>query len=116
MDANETKTFEKCPQCGGKERFFENLGKAVKGRGLAPANALFAYQVDAEKIPIPPQMVERLPIGSELPAYSVATDICTGCGTVYAVLLRRFSVKRPLVIGGLPHGMVLPGTNDPRFS
>ncbi len=134
MENNSAKDFE-CPVCSLKkwlievlglkeappkttERFHEELGKALKGRGLAPPNFKLFLQFKQGVVSLPPQVEARVPIGAEVPAYAYATDICTGCGTIYAVMIQRATAKKE---AGRPKvdiaTLKIPGMgNNPQFS
>jgi len=75
------------------EPFFESLVKVAKGRGLVPPD--YHFWLDAKQgTVLQPQHIERLPIGSEIPAFQFAAEICATCGTVYAARLERATAKR----------------------
>ena len=122
MDKDFNRTFTKCPCCGSGFRFFEELGKELKERKLAGENWNYRYEtrqgpvVDMTKEP-------AYPIGTELPTFGIITDVCMDCGCMYAIDLRRGSIKKPAPIttpanraqrrrderGG--PGLILPGNN-----
>ena len=94
MEKDFKKTFSECPVCHSTNRFFEQMAQEVKDRGLAHPNWIFSYDTregvvaDQEKLKL-----NQVPIGSELPAYFLRTDICMDCGNVYAVELVRLNAK-----------------------
>jgi len=78
------KTFDKCPACGSDKRFVQTLVEIAKDRGLARENwKMFfdsrrGYVLDQNRVIL-------MPIGSKVPAFQIATDICMECGCIYAV-------------------------------
>ncbi len=117
MDTDFSKEFKECPNCKSTERFFEELNKALKGRGLVPPEHRLYLEVK-QNAPISKQVLERLPIGSEIPGFAYATDICTGCGTIYTVALQRVEMKKGIQTSRIiPPKITMEGMgNDPRFS
>ena len=90
-----SKEFNKCPCCGSESRFFEGIVKELKQRGIADKD--FNFFLDLKTGPVAsPQMINKLPIGGEIPGFAFATDICTDCGTIYAVRLDKITVKKGL--------------------
>ncbi len=89
------KEFSKCPACGGENRMFEQMGKELKERGLASEDMNFYYDMKNGAL-ANQDMMTRLPIGGELPAFSVAQDICLDCGCIYTVRLERTNAKKGL--------------------
>lgn len=90
-----SKEFNKCPCCGSENRFFETIVKEMKERGIAEEK--WNFFLDMKIGPVAnQQMIDRLPIGSEIPGYNFATDICADCGCIYAVILERKTVKKGL--------------------
>lgn len=90
---NISKRFDQCPVCESKERFFEQMGNELKLRGiLKPEIGVF---MDMKSGTIGnKEMINRLPIGSELPGFAYATDICIKCGLIYAVRIETHKVKK----------------------
>jgi hypothetical protein len=86
-DKEYTKLFDKCPECGCTERVFESMGKEVTGLGLSRPDWKFTFDVRSgivEDVKAP-----KVPIGTELPTFSVMTDICGNCGMIYCTGIRR---------------------------
>jgi len=86
------KDFNQCPNCGSESRFMEAMGKELVERNLAPDKWKQAYDFKAGVVSEPNHTPLRLLAGAKLPAYTIVTDICTECGTVYAVKLDRKDV------------------------
>lgn len=95
MDKNFHKEFTKCPCCGSEDRFLEQLGNELKARGLAREDWSFHLDVRQGAV-IDPTKEAAIPIGSEVPAYGLMTDICMSCGCVYAIDITRADVKKTL--------------------
>ncbi len=103
MDADFKREFAKCPLCGCEERFFEELGKQAVAEGTVSPEFHFAKEAmngvtQDQKRPL--RMGDK-PIG-----WTFETDICMGCGTMYAVKLARLGaeVKSPIYVPGNGHG------------
>ena len=88
MDKDFHKTFDSCPNCDSTLRFCEELGKELKDRGLARAEWNMRYD-SRQGIVADQNRTILIPIGSHLPGFSIVTDVCMDCGTMYAVELRR---------------------------
>ena len=105
MDADYSKTFDKCPHCGCEERLFEALGKEAVANGTVTPEFHMALDsksgiVQDEKRPL---ILGDKPIG-----WAFDTDICTGCGAIYAVRIRRVEVEIRLP----PPQLVVPGNGN----
>lgn len=87
--------FDKCPSCGSKERFFEDIVRELRQRGLARENWNFYLDMKQGIVSDPIKEASIL-IGAEIPAYSFATDICSDCGCIYVVKLQRLTVKKSM--------------------
>ena len=95
MDKDFHREFTKCPCCGSEDRFFEQLGKELKERGLAREE--WNFHMDVKQGAVVDQTKEAtIPIGSEVPGYGIITDVCMECGCVYAVDLTRNDVKKSI--------------------
>ncbi len=90
---NISKRFDHCPLCESKERFFEMMGNELKLRGIAKPEVGFYLDMKSGAMGNK-EMINRLPIGSELPGFSYATDICMKCGLIYAVRIDSHNVKK----------------------
>lgn len=99
MDKEFVKEFTKCPACGSEDRFFESIANELKQRGLAQKGWNFALD-SKQGVVGSKQMMDNLPIGSELPTFQFETDICTDicmeCGNIYATKFIRGQAKRGL--------------------
>ncbi len=86
--------IDKCPVCGSKERFFEQMGNEMKLKGrLKPESGVY-FEVKAGFVG-DKAMLDRLPIGAEITKFRVCLDVCK-CGLVYAVKKERvIVVKQP---------------------
>jgi len=85
------KTFDKCPTCGSTRRFCE---EALKG-DLTPK--------DMEERPLVLYSAEFTihPPGKLFPVHLVALmDVCVNCGTVYAFVLLKETLRPTLSSGG----------------
>ena len=90
------KEFDKCPACGSKERFFEDIVKELKDRGLLDLKiACFDFQLQ-QGFPLPPQKMAILPFGSEIPHFKRMWDTCCSCGLDYAIHLEKVIVKKSI--------------------
>ncbi len=110
--------FDKCPVCSSKERYCESLGNQEKSRGHMRKDMNFCFQV-IEGICIDKGIEATLPMGTTLPSYHVATDICSDCGTLYVTQIVEDKVmKQPnIVLPGQQGGFTMPpfpGTTNPR--
>ena len=95
MDKDFHRTFTKCPCCGSEDRFLEQLGNELKARGLAREE--WNFHLDIRQGVVLDQVKEAaIPIGSEVPGYGIATDICMDCGCIYAIDLTRNDVKKTI--------------------
>jgi len=102
MDKDFNHTFTKCPACDGENRFFEQLANELKERGIGREEWGFHLDVK-EGIVVDREKEPALPIGSELPTYGIITDVCMDCGCMYAVDLRRGSIKKPAPLAAPPN-------------
>lgn len=109
-----TRSFSQCPCCGSKERFFEDIAEQARIDGIATDKYSLVYTSysnaagEAKKL-------NSLPVGAKIPAYSIATDVCSSCGCVYAIELRTFMVRKaanPNRPGPIP-SIVVPGGKLP---
>jgi hypothetical protein len=89
------KEFTKCPECGSENRMFEQMGQELKDRGVAKEDMKFYFDMKNGAL-ANQEIMAKLPIGGELPAFATATDICTDCGCIYAVRLERTNAKKGL--------------------
>ena len=90
---NISKRFDQCPACASKERLFEQMGNELKLRGIIKPETGVYMEMKSGVIGNK-EMINRLPIGSELPGFSYATDICIKCGLIYAVRIETSKVKK----------------------
>ena len=95
MEKNFHKSFTKCPCCGSERRFLEQLGEELRARGLARPEWQFHLDV-RQGVVLDPAKDAAIPIGSEIPAYGLMTDICTNCGCIYAIDISRSDAKKSL--------------------
>lgn len=102
MEKDFHRTFTKCPCCGGENRFFEQMADEMKERGLARPEWHFRYDM-RDGIVVDPQKVASIPIGSEVPQYGFATDICIDCGCIYAIDIVRTNSKKPAPLAVPPN-------------
>ena len=114
MGSNFAKDFTQCPNCGSEQRFFEELGKEIKARGLASEDWRQAYD-DKQGVVMDPTKDAKLPIGSTVPAFIIITDICLDCGSVYAIHLERHNAQKNIRLPS-NQGRMPPGMNNPQFS
>jgi len=94
-DTKWVKEFAKCPQCGSDQRMFEQIGKEMKERSLIPQDELVCFE-SRQGAMANQNVIAKLPIGAEIPAFAVATDFCSECGCFYAVKLERANAKKTL--------------------
>ena len=90
MDPNYKQEFSQCPNCHSEERFFETLGKEAVASGMV--SPTFNFALDAKNGVVQEQNQHHT-VGEELIGWSFKTDICTGCGVIYAAGLQRSIVK-----------------------
>ena len=95
MDKDFRRTFTKCPCCGCEDRFLEQLGNELKGRGLARDDWNMHLDV-RQGVVVDQTKATAIPIGSEVPGYGFMTDICMDCGCVYAIDITRTDVKKSI--------------------
>lgn len=95
MEKDFHREFGKCPCCGSEDRFLEQLGEELKERGLAKDDWHFHMDV-RQGVVTEPSKAAAIPIGSEVPAYGFMTDICMGCGCIYAIDITRTDVKKSI--------------------
>lgn len=81
-----------CPNCGSPDRFMEQLGQELKDRKLFKEEMRAYYEVKQGTL-LDQSRVAFIPLGSMLPGFHIATDICMKCGTIYAVELVRTEGK-----------------------
>lgn len=110
--------FEKCPVCKSKKRYCESLATKEKAKGHMREELNFHFQV-IEGHCKDPGMEASLPMGTILPAYQVAIDICSDCGTLYVThIIEGQVIKQPNIIlpgqGGGPKLPPFPGTSNVR--
>ena len=95
MDKDFNRQFGKCPCCGSEDRFLEQLGNELKERGLARKE--WAMHLDVRQGVVVDETKEAaIPIGSEIPAFGLITDICMECGCIYAIDITRTNVKKSI--------------------
>ena len=87
------KEFKQCPNCGSENRFLENLAKELKKKGWARLDWRYAFDYRQGSV-IDPDMEKHIPTGGEVPAYTIATDICEDCGTIYATFMETTVAKK----------------------
>ena len=109
MDKDFHKKFSKCPSCGSEDRFLEQLGNELKERKLARDEWNMRWDF-RQGVVADQAKAKSIPIGSELPGFEVATDICMNCGCMYATSLTRISGK----IGIVPPPPITPNRADRR--
>lgn len=128
MEKNFSKEYE-CPVCALKawliERlelvdeipddvpFFQSIVNEMKLSGLCSHDWQFFY--DAKQGVVADQAIlNQTPLDKMLPAYSLKTEICATCGTIYAKKLTRGSARKQpklVVPGNIP-----PFGNNLRFN
>lgn len=120
MEHEFEKKFPKCPVCkfreeiaeilgkpelalsDGKNAFCGQMGEEMKERGLARPE--WNFHLDLTKgIVVDRNKESSIPIGSKVPAYGIATDICLDCGCIYATNLIRNNEKKPAPILAPPN-------------
>ena len=117
--AEEVIEFSKCPACGSEERYCESLANQEKARGHMRKDLRYCFEV-VNKVCMDDQMVNNLPVGTEMPAYTATTDICSNCGNIYVTSITEVkATKQPqlLVPGGkgfIPPQFPGPGMSNPK--
>ena len=108
MEKDFHREFTKCPQCGSEDRFLEELGKELKERGVAREE--WNMHLDVKEGHVVDEAKEAaIPIGSDVPAFGIITDICMNCGCIYASVLQRRDAKK-----GLPPAQPIPSNRAQR--
>lgn len=74
--------FDKCPNCGSKERLVGGLAEKEKKKGNMRKDLNF-YAYIIPGVVKDPQREHQLLIGTSLPAYKICLDVCLQCGTIY---------------------------------
>jgi len=110
MDTKFHKDFKSCPACGSTNRFFESMANELKDRGVVRKE--WAFYLDIKQGVVMDKVKEqRLIIGSQVPAYTYATDICMDCGCVYAMFIERSNATKSIEpatnMPGPPLGQVI---------
>ncbi|KKN53798.1 hypothetical protein LCGC14_0598910 [marine sediment metagenome] len=110
------KQFYQCPNCGLNERFFEILSKELKDKGYAREEWRFSLDF-RQGVVIDKTREAAIPMGAKIPSFQVTTDVCFGCGTIYAIELKSSEATKSIVPKIIKPGDELPPmANDPRFS
>jgi len=92
--------IDKCPVCGSKRRFVEELAKTEKEEGRMRRGLGFCTHIIRDSV-VDREMVNQMPYGTEIPLYEVWMDICLGypdkpCGNIYAVkIVKDTATKKP---------------------
>ena len=120
MEREFDKKIPKCPVCrlreelaqilgkpelaigDGEERFFEQMAEEMKERGLTRPEWHFHYDIQ-KGVVVDHEKIASIPIGSEVPAYGLMTDVCLDCGCVYATDIIRYNSKKPAPIAIPPN-------------
>lgn len=100
--------YTKCPACGSESRHFEELSAEAIELGSAKEGFVTGYDMTNGVIG-EPEILQRLPLGSEAPSIRVVTDICKDCGSLYAVIVVTGKFKKQLAVA--PPTIHLPGNN-----
>ena len=90
------KAFDSCPNCGSKERFIGGLAEVLRKKGYGRAIWDMFYNVSEGPV-IDQAWEARIPVGAEVPTFGIKTDICSDCGTVYAIELVTGSADKQVV-------------------
>ena len=106
MDSEYNKTFTKCPHCGSEERFFEELGKEAVANGTVGPDFHLAYIATNGVVQ---DKQKSLYPGDKPVGFAFETDICTGCGAIYATKVKRAEVEVRMT----PAGLVKPNFYTP---
>lgn len=102
------KEFPECPSCGSREQFFAGIVRELKERGVVDQG--WSFYLDAKQgVVFDPKKEAGLLVGSEVPGYSFATDICANCGCIYVVRLQRMTAKK-----GIAPVQILPNRGERR--
>ena len=86
------KTIDTCPTCGGTDLFFKSLTQLVKDRHLAKPDYSL-HLISHQGLAIDLKTTSNLLIGSTVPGFKIAIDICKSCGTVFATELQQLEVS-----------------------
>jgi hypothetical protein len=90
------KDFTKCPGCGSTERYFEDILKELKERGLTDAKAThFDFQIQ-QGLALPQTKIAVMPFGSEISSFTRIWDTCCNCGLVYSIHLAKGYAKKSI--------------------
>jgi len=64
------------------------------------------------------EIIKTLPVGTEVPAAVITTDICSNCGCIYATSITEGKAVKPpkLLIPNQQHNLKwdLPGMSNPK--
>lgn len=82
MDIGFKKEFTKCPNCGSEERFCEEIAKLAISKGLAQADWKLYFDRRAGGV-FNQKNIPIVPADGRVPAFSILTDTCMGCGAIY---------------------------------
>ena len=103
--------FPKCPNCGSSRRLAGEATAYMRSKGWVLDDYNY-YTHIIKGIPTDQRVMNKIPLGSSIPAIWAGMDICLDCGTVWAV--KVVSTKGQLTIGNKdkPYGsLTLPGVN-----
>lgn len=94
------KLFDKCPACGKNEPFFGMITEELKKRGIVDKDWQFYLDCKSGAV-MQPGKEQLLPVGSEVPGYFYATDICSNCGKINVVKIQRLTLKKSITVAHL---------------
>jgi hypothetical protein len=101
------KTFTRCPACKSKNRFLEGLAEQAKINGTVGDKYKLAFDMRKGMV-MDNNKAILLKIGSKVPSYFIATDICEDCGCMYAVQLSTGEGRVQMEEGTLPKFPLAP--------
>ena len=106
--------FKKCPICGSEERYCESLAIQEKARGHMRRDLNFCLEVTSKTCD-DAEIVKTLPVGTEIPAYTITKDICMGfpdnpCGNIYvtSIVEGKAVKKSPILVPGQKGNYTMP--------
>ena len=86
------KVYESCPVCRSKRRLFEELTAEARANHSALPDYSIAFN-SLGGLVVDKRLQNKLPVGTVIPAFQVKTDICLGCGVVYATFINKSTAK-----------------------
>jgi len=87
MDEKFLIEFPTCPNCGCEETFMNEVSELLKKKGWVKPEMKAFFDIKEGTL-IDPSRLATIPVGSNIPGFQIASDICVQCGTFYAKSLK----------------------------